>query len=52
MGRLEEDAMTFRWIVGITLWAMFIGPVFGPPAPAANDKAPPPRPAASRSFVP
>jgi hypothetical protein len=28
--------MDFRWVIGITLWTMLIGPVFGPPAPAAK----------------
>jgi hypothetical protein len=32
--RREEEVMDFRWVVGITLWTMFIGPVIGPPQPA------------------
>jgi hypothetical protein len=30
--------MDFRWAVGIALWTMLIGPIFGPPLPRATEQ--------------
>jgi hypothetical protein len=31
--------MQFRWVIGITLWTVLIGPVLGPPLPRSSDNA-------------
>lgn len=31
--------MQFRWVVGLTLWTMLIGPILGPPMPRSGDSA-------------
>ena len=42
--------MQFRWVVGITLWTVLIGPVLGPPLPRSADSAAAHAPSANKPL--
>jgi hypothetical protein len=42
--------MQFRWVIGITLWTVLIGPVLGPPLPRSSDNAEARSPSSNRPF--